>query len=186
MNVEILKRIVAFQKSFDGVVKNRENEFLKSKYANLEDVMESAGPSLESAGLHVCQPLAVVDGANILRTVLFDDGGNFEVSEMNLDTMCPKPDAQRVGSAVTYARRYSFCAMLNILTFDDDGHAAVTVPESKCTEDQTMEITGLIETTGTDKDKVIAHIKSNGWGDSITSISFKQAATIIGLLKGKK
>lgn len=36
----------------------------------------------------------------------------------------PKNDPQGMGSAITYARRYSLCAMLGIVTEDDDGESA--------------------------------------------------------------
>ena len=36
----------------------------------------------------------------------------------------PKNDPQGYGSALTYARRYGLCALVGIVTEDDDGSAA--------------------------------------------------------------
>jgi hypothetical protein len=43
----------------------------------------------------------------------------------------PKNDPQGMGSAITYARRYSLCAMLGIITEDDDGNAASIHPQKQ-------------------------------------------------------
>lgn len=189
--MSVIEKIILFQKKFDGVAKGRQNDFTKSKYANLEDVMNAALPVLDDVGLSIVQPLEVrSDGTQVLSTIILDsydcDLNAAVKSEMNIDKMCPKPDAQRIGSAVTYARRYSLCSLLNILTYDDDGNDAVKVPDSKCAKDQLVKINNLINETNTDLSKVILHIKTKGWGDSLESISYKQAATIIGMLEGKK
>ena len=47
-----------------------------------------------------------------------------EKIESFMDLLTVKPDMQQLGSAVTYARRYSLLPMLNIECEDDDGNLA--------------------------------------------------------------
>ena len=44
--------------------------------------------------------------------------------ESDMDLLTVKADMQQLGSAVTYARRYSLLPLLNIETEDDDGNLA--------------------------------------------------------------
>ena len=41
-----------------------------------------------------------------------------------MDLLTVKPDMQQLGSAVTYARRYSLMPLLNLECIDDDGNLA--------------------------------------------------------------
>ena len=47
-----------------------------------------------------------------------------EKIESYMDLLTIKPDMQQLGSAITYARRYSLIPMLNIECEDDDGNLA--------------------------------------------------------------
>lgn len=180
------KKIVDFQSRFYGVEKNRENTFTKSKYANLEDVMGAATPIMAEIGIYVAQPLSVTDdGTQLLTTTVFDLEGNHIDSVMNITKMCEKNDAQRVGSAITYARRYSFCSIMNILQHDDDGNGATNGYEKPSTDKQQKEIFSLITQTGTEMNKISAYINTNFGADKIEDLTMKQAGQITKMLKAK-
>jgi hypothetical protein len=83
---------------------------------------------LSKHGLAVSQFIEVGsadDGSvfDALRTYLIHESGQFITHVMRLHL--PKSDPQGQGSAVTYARRYSYMAVLGLVSdVDDDGNAA--------------------------------------------------------------
>lgn len=106
--------------------KTRENPHLKTKYATLASVWDACRAALADNGLSVTQhPLLAEPGTVQLYTRLGHQSGEFIASRFSLP--CPKPDAQSVGSALTYARRYALAAVVGISpddATDDDGHDA--------------------------------------------------------------
>lgn len=105
-------------------VKDADNPFYKSKYADLASVAEACREALASNGLSVVQGTQKGDGPAIhLDTMLLHTSGQWMRSTL---TMTPtKQDPQGIGSCITYARRYSLSAICGIATEeDDDGNAA--------------------------------------------------------------
>ncbi len=88
-------------------------------------------PELSKNGIAVVQSLgaAASTGAPFVVTRLVHSSGQFFQSE------CPvvgATDMQKLGSAITYARRYSLSAICSIAADeDDDGNAAVQQPATK-------------------------------------------------------
>lgn len=117
--------LLTFQAAVHGVVKDSTNPAFKSKYASLEAVIETAREPLQTAGLAFVQtPGRLVEGVLDLTTMLIHaKSGQWMRSTMQIPVV--KRDAQGVGSAVTYASRYSLMAMLGIPPVDDDGNEAV-------------------------------------------------------------
>jgi len=94
----------------------------KYRYADLAEIIEHVRPVLAKHSLAVVQ-LTVADARNVLVTRLMHESGQY------LEATYPLPAqaaAQDMGSAITYARRYSLCAILGIAADeDDDGERAV-------------------------------------------------------------
>lgn len=125
---QLAAALVAAQAEFEAVDKTANNDFFSSKYAPLPDVVKAATPILSKHGLAVTQ-LIVGDGATDgLMTMLLHSSGQFIESTMTLHLLPDKhgnitPQSQ--GSAVTYARRYAYMAVLGLVSdVDDDGNAA--------------------------------------------------------------
>lgn len=110
--------------AIEGVKKGAANPFFKSKYANLESVIEAAHDALAANGLAVMQGPGPMDGNCItLTTRLIHTSGEWIETDFSLPA--GKMDPQAAGSAITYARRYSLMAMLNMPAVDDDGEASM-------------------------------------------------------------
>jgi hypothetical protein len=110
--------------AIEGVKKGADNPFFKSKYANLESVIEAAHGALSANGLAVMQGPGPMDGNCItLTTRLVHESGEWIETDFSLPA--GKMDPQAAGSAITYARRYSLMAMLNMPAVDDDGEASM-------------------------------------------------------------
>jgi hypothetical protein len=95
------------------------------KYADLADIFEKVMPLLAANGLAwIATPTLSHGDAFVLRYALLHKDGHRETGEYPL----PHPSsgkAQDIGSAITYARRYSFCAQVGVATDeDDDGRAS--------------------------------------------------------------
>jgi hypothetical protein len=91
----------------------------KYMYADLADVMDHVRAPLTENGLSVVQ----VINAGVLTTRLIHSSGQFIESNYPLPTT--PMSAQDMGSAITYARRYSICPLLGIAgETDDDAQGA--------------------------------------------------------------
>ncbi len=112
----------------DTVKKNSKNPFFKSNYADINTVLETINPVCDSLGLVVFQAPQIMDGNDVLytRISLADNPSEFVEGQMRL--LLPSADMQKLGSAVTYARRYSLVTMFNLEQEDDDGQSASKHP----------------------------------------------------------
>lgn len=119
MNMEFYKALADLQASIGKVVKNTDNPYYKSHYADLNALFEQIKPIINEKGFVLVQ---TVNGA-ILETYLIHLGTG-ESLHSTMDLLTAKPDMQQLGSAITYARRYAILPMLNIETVDDDGNLA--------------------------------------------------------------
>ena len=101
---------------------NRINPHFKSKYADLSSVLDAARAPLAANGLAITQTIEVANGAPLLATTLLHSSGQWLRSEYPLPATA-KP--HEMGSALTYARRYSLAAIIcNSSDEDDDANAA--------------------------------------------------------------
>lgn len=107
--------------AFKPVIKDANNPFFKSKYADLAGVLDAVVPALSANGLAVIQ---TTDGTApmVLTTTIAHSSGEFISGTYPIVPV--KNDPQGVGSAITYARRYTLCAILSVAAEDDDGNAA--------------------------------------------------------------
>lgn len=122
--VNIAPALVKAVNAIEGVKKAAANPFFSSKYANLEAVIETAHGPLSENGLTVIQgPGPMQDKALTVTTRIIHESGEWIESDFSIPLA--KHDPQSAGSAVTYARRYSLMAMLNMPAVDDDGNDAM-------------------------------------------------------------
>jgi hypothetical protein len=92
------------------------------KYADLGSVLKMARPILARHGLAVIQPVTRRDlGVIEVETIVLHTSGHMLRWRFDIaGTGSP----QQLGSAITYARRYSLQAALGVAAVDDDGQAA--------------------------------------------------------------
>ena len=124
--VNLYKAILKAQAKIETVRKNGENPHFHSKYATLDEIWENVRKPLNDAGLIVLCDVYTANGERLLTTrVIHADTGE-EVS-CTFPIMAATNSPQAIGSAMTYARRYTITALLEIVTgdgTDDDGEAA--------------------------------------------------------------
>lgn len=126
---ELAKALAVAQAKISIVVNDSRNPHFKSSYASLAAVRECAIPPLNECGLAVVQlpgqvQLVEADAYATLFTLLTHSTSGEWISGY---TRCrlQKNDAQGMGSAITYLRRYSLAALVGLAQEDDDGEHAV-------------------------------------------------------------
>ncbi len=121
----IVKALLKVQKEVDAVRKDNNNPFFKSKYANIESVLDVVKEPLNKNGIVLLQPVMVENGEAGIATTLLHESGEWLRSFYPLGNKADTPQAQ--GSQVTYARRYSLISFLSLEQEDDDGNTASVV-----------------------------------------------------------
>lgn len=121
---QIAPALITAQGAIGTVALNKTNPHFRSRYADLSAIREACRQPLADNGLAVIQSPATSEGKVVLTTMLLHKSGQWLRSSLNL-----KPERaetpQAIGSAITYARRYTMSALLGIVADeDDDGNAA--------------------------------------------------------------
>jgi hypothetical protein len=119
---EALSKVQAVIK---GAVKDSQNPFFKSTYADLTSVWEACRKPLTDNGFAVIQlsdTLPDKDDYVVIETVLAHSSGEWIKGRLAMKPV--KNDPQSIGSCITYARRYALSAMVGIAPEDDDGNQA--------------------------------------------------------------
>lgn len=129
-NKDLIAAFIKAQGEIKGALKDADNPFFKSKYADLSSVVEAIKPALQKHKLGFIQVSHDADNCACIETVIVHDSGQ-TFSAGRVSVPVSKGDAQGYGSAMTYARRYSLSAAFGVCPEDDDGNAAAKAkPES--------------------------------------------------------
>ena len=123
---KLIEGLAKAQGEFKPILKDTQNPFFKSKYADLATIIAATQPALSKHGLSVMQLPRVDAHQARVKTILAHSSGQWVSTELMLPAaQGSKFDAQTVGSALTYARRYALQAILGVAAdVDDDGNAA--------------------------------------------------------------
>lgn len=125
---QLVAALALAQTEFKPVTKDTVNPFFKSKYADLATIIAATQPALSKNGLVVLQIASVDEHAKQagVRTILAHSSGQMIEAQLMLPAaQGTKFDAQTVGSAITYSRRYAMQSILGVSAdADDDANAA--------------------------------------------------------------
>ena len=119
---ELFASLTAAQSEIENATKNANNPFHKSKYADLNEVLSVVKPVFVKHKLFFAQ-LPSFDGALASITTLISNDKGAYISGTSSCTPA-KSDAQGIGSASTYLRRYALAGIAGIYQEDDDGESA--------------------------------------------------------------
>ena len=120
---DLFTALIKAQSQMGSAVKDAKNPHFRSRYASLAAVIDAVIPVLNANGVGVLQ-LPSIEGSEVqLTTILMHSSGQRLSSTVGAP-MAKKQDAQAVGSAITYLRRYSLQAIMGLPVEDDDGNAA--------------------------------------------------------------
>lgn len=150
-----IKALAKAQTEMGRVLKNSENPHLKKKYADLGAVIDACFSALHTNGFAVMQPCGADERGQFVDTILAHASGELFTSRVYL--IVDKQDMQRMGSAITYARRYGLLGMAGLAPEDDDGEAtkAPRPAQSRPAAVQTSPGADL-------RDKMIRNLRAHG------------------------
>ncbi len=120
MENDIYQKLYNLQLEIGVISKDVTNPFYKSKYFDINSLIGQLHPLLKKHGLLLLQPIQ----NNEVKSIILEINGDGKVeSGINLPTI---PDPQKLGSAITYFRRYTLQSLLALQAEDDDGNKAIT------------------------------------------------------------
>ena len=126
---ELASALNKAQADMSGAKKKATNPFFKSKYSDMNAVVDAVRIPFSDNGLSYSQFPLFENGCVGVETILMHDSGEWISSILMLPMT--KQDPQAAGSAITYARRYSLQSIAGIPSEDDDGnHASKPVKKS--------------------------------------------------------
>ena len=120
---ELATALAKAQGELENASKSSNNPHFKSKYADLAEIINTTRPVFSAHGLSVTQCPSFETGIVSVETILMHSSGQWMSSTISAPVS--KQDAQGVGSAITYCRRYALAAVAGIAQEDDDANSAV-------------------------------------------------------------
>lgn len=149
--IKLAQALAKAQAEMGGAVKESNNPFFKSSYADLTSVIKAIKEPFANNGLAYVQfPINGEHSMGVVTRIMHESGEWLE-SEYLLPLT--KNDPQAAGSAITYARRYSLQSMAGIPAVDDDGEMAMVRSKSYINDRQYKEIKELFVKSDTQEDK---------------------------------
>ena len=116
--MSIYKKLFKVTSTMDKMRKDTENPFFKSKYFDINQLIEAVRPALISEDLLLLQP---IEGNQVGTRIVDVDSGDSVEAFLPLPDL---PDPQKIGSCITYYRRYTLQSLLGIEAEDDDANIA--------------------------------------------------------------
>ena len=111
------QNLFAAKKEIGKISKDSTNPFFKSKYFDINSLLEHVEPILHKHGLFILQPIE----AWFVCSQIVEENGFLTNSCIELPDI---KDPQKLGSAITYYRRYTLQSLLALQAEDDDANGA--------------------------------------------------------------
>lgn len=127
---QVLAKLNAVRHNLPPIKANSYNPHHKNRYISLEDLRTAIDPVLQQFGCLITHSGSVmIDDCANMATTFWDveSGESIEVccpmpmqDQWNRNNQKLGPGPQQAGSAMTYAQRYSICALFGIVAEEDD------------------------------------------------------------------
>lgn len=118
----LLKALLNAQKEIKNAEKDKVNSHFKSRYATLEAVLGATKEVLNKNDILILQEAGHDGSKFFVGTSLFHVPSGEEFSS-KIPLLIGSSNMQQLGSAITYARKYSLASLLCIGQEDDDGNS---------------------------------------------------------------
>ena len=115
---ELNEKLYDLQQEIGVISKDTSNPFYKSKYFDVNSLIKQLQPLLKKNRLLLLQP---IENNCVTSKIICID------SNLGTHSSIPLPDIndpQKLGSAITYYRRYTLASLLGLQADDDDGNLA--------------------------------------------------------------
>jgi len=154
------------------------------RYARWEDIQKEIVPVLAEYDFALSFRTSVEDGSIIVTAILSHKDGHSEQTSLPLpsDTTGSKNNVQAVGSSVSYGKRYTATALLNLNVAGEDDDGGMAGGGELISEEMADEINAMLEET---KANIPAFLKMLKVGQ-VENMSMAQYATAKSKLLLKK
>ncbi len=155
---ELIDAFAKAQADFGSVVKDSNNPFYNSKYADLANVVAAVRPALNKQGIALIQlPESDVDNQRARVITVIRKGEQWLSGTAETPAIGKakdgsiKFDVQTLGAAWTYLRRYILQAMCGLASEDDDGQSLSmeNAKSKQLTEGDIARLSGMLEAADT-------------------------------------
>lgn len=126
--LKLATKIASVKKTIGKLSKSLENPFHKSSYFDINLLIEHVEPLLSDNGILLMQP--IINGCVVSQLIDLESG---EINESSIK-LPELNDPQKVGSCITYYRRYALQSQLGIQAEDDDANKASTTQSGKANQ----------------------------------------------------
>jgi hypothetical protein len=152
----INEKLFALQQEIGAISKDANNPFYKSKYFDINSLLKQLQPLLKKHKLLLIQP---IEEDMVYSKILCIEGTGGVISGLKLPEL---NDPQKLGSAITYYRRYTLQSLLALQAEDDDGNVASGKTSTAIPNDRKWLNQNTPEYT-----KAIEYLQGGGTMDSI-------------------
>lgn len=123
----MLTDLAKIQKELQAVVKSSKNPFFKSSYADLNAHLSVIRPLCIKHGFVLEQSTTIINSSTGAVNAVMSRISHIETG-LTKESVVVIPeldgDMQKIGGAITYARRYTLSALFGMMAEDDDGNLA--------------------------------------------------------------
>jgi len=113
------EKLFKLQQEIGTISKDANNPFYKSKYFDINSLIKQLQPLLKKYRLLLLQP---IEEDMVYSKIICVDGTGGVISALRLPDIS---DPQKLGSAITYYRRYTLASLLGLQAVDDDANLTV-------------------------------------------------------------
>ncbi len=131
---KLYTKLLTAKQNFNKVLKDSDNPYYKSKYADLNAILSAVEPALMDQKLILLQP---VEGDKVYTTIVDSETGESVSSYLLIPSSITDP--QKIGAAVTYLRRFSAQSLMGLQAEDDDGNFLAGKTEKLTTTPKTAQ-----------------------------------------------
>ena len=139
----INEKLFNLQQEIGTISKDTKNPFYKSKYFDINSLIKQLQPLLKKHRLLLLQP---IEEDMVYSKLICVDGTGGVISALKLPEIT---DPQKLGSCITYYRRYTLASLLGLQAVDDDGNLS----SNRVVETKIEKRTLNVNTTAFDKAK---------------------------------
>jgi len=111
------EKLSAVKAEVGRISKDSSNPFFKSKYFDINSLLMHVEPIIQKNNLLLLQPIQ----NGLVKSIIYDTNGFSIESGIELTGIT---DPQKLGSAITYFRRYTLQSLLALQAEDDDANLA--------------------------------------------------------------
>jgi hypothetical protein len=165
--------------------KERTKVIQSTPYALWEDIHAAITPILHAHGFSLSFRISYPEGRVGVTAVLLHKDGHQEETTVVLqyDSTGSKNNVQSGGSSISYGKRYSGCAILNINLGgeDDDAKTAVGGPETEdpyITSEQHDELTRLVSQSKADLNRFLDYVRAPSLSD-VLKADYQRGRTML-------